>query len=117
VKENSIPVADQLMPGRVIDGGVSLGKLPNVAFNAGVSWGVHLVDGAVLLTIRVGQAQLDGHGLQGAIVLQEQKGPAGIDEVALQPVDAVKVRHEMIMVVQDEELVVLQCLHRVCYDN
>ena len=87
------------MPSRVVDAGVSLGKLPNVSLNAGVSRGVHLAVGAVLLTIRVGQAQLDGHRLQGAIVLQEQKGPAGIDEVALQLVDPVKVWHEMIMVV------------------
>jgi len=92
-------VADQLMPSRVVDAGVSLGKLPNVSLNTGVSRGVHLAVGAVLLTIRVGQAQLDGHRLQGAIVLQEQKGPAGIDEVALQLVDPVKVWHEMIMVV------------------
>lgn len=68
----SVPVADQLMPSRVIDAGVSLGKLPNVAGNTSVSRCVHLAVCTVPLTIRVGQAQLDGHGLQGAIILQEQ---------------------------------------------
>lgn len=71
------------MPGRVVDTGVSLGKLPDVALDACMSRGVHLADRAMLLTIRVGQAQFDGQGLQGAIVLQEQKGSAGIDEVPL----------------------------------
>ena len=71
-EELSVPVADQLMPGGVVHAGISLGKLPDVALSAGVSWGVHLADRAVLLAIRVGQAQLDGQGLQRAIVLQEQ---------------------------------------------
>lgn len=75
LRKNSVPVADQLMPGRVVYAGVSLGKLPDVALNAGVSWGVYLADRTVHLTIRLRvlrEAQLDGQGLQGAIVLQEQ---------------------------------------------
>ncbi len=92
-------MADQLVPSRVVDGGVSLGELPDLALDAGVGWSVHLADGAVLLAIGVRQAQLDRQGLQGAIVLQEQNGPARIYEVTVQLVDLVQERHEVIVVV------------------
>ena len=104
-----IPVADQLMPSRVIDAGVSLGKLPDLAFNAVVNQSrkVHRAHRAVLKPIRVWQAQLDGQGLQRAISLQEQQGPGSVDVVAFQLVDALKEWHEVIVVIYNVEPVAL----------
>ena len=94
-----IPVADQLMPSRVVDTGVSLGKLPDLAFNTVFSRREHRALRAVLQPFRVRQAQLDGQGLQRAIRLEEQQGPGSIDVVALQLVDALKEWHEVIVVI------------------
>lgn len=63
-------MADNLVPGIVIHAGVSLGELPDVALDAGASWGVDIALGAVPGAVVVGQAQLDGQGLQGPIFLQ-----------------------------------------------
>lgn len=63
-------MAHNLVPGIVIHGGVSLGELPDVALDAGTSWGVHTALCAVLRGVVVGQAQLNGQGLHGSIILQ-----------------------------------------------
>lgn len=87
------------MPARVIDADVGFGELPYVALHACVGRGVHLAHRAMLLAFGVGQAKLDGEGLQRAVVFQEEQRPGGVYEVVLQLVDPVQVRHEVVVVV------------------
>ena len=97
------------MVGGVGDGGVGLRQLPDRSFHAAFSRCVHLADGAMLLSVRVRQAELDRQWLQSGVLPQEQQSSGGIYFDG-ESVDAVEVGEVCIMMIQDEELVLLQCL-------
>lgn len=102
-------MADELVIAGIVDASISLGQLPNRPLHALLGRCEDTVDGAVLISIRVRQTQLDDKWLQSAIILEQQQGPTGVDLVGTR-VDAPQVRHQGIMVIQNEELVLLQCL-------
>ena len=56
------------------------------------------------------QAQLYHHRLQGAVVLQEEQRARRVDAHP-QCVDAPQVRHQIVVVVQNIEPILLYCLH------
>jgi hypothetical protein len=108
------PVADELVPAVVVHVGVGLGQVPHPRLRAGGRLGrVHGALGGGQAVPELGQAQLDGHRHQRAVAAQEQHGPGGVDEVALQAVHPDQERHEVVVVVQDVEPVAVQrLLHR-----
>ena len=105
-----IPVADKLMIARVIYCYISFSQLPYGIFNTLLYGHVNFTNGTILISLRTGQAQLDGQWLQSAIVLQEKNCPAGIEFCRSVGVYPPHVWHQCIMVIQYEQLLLSNCL-------
>lgn len=104
-----LPMADELMNPGVTDSNIGLGQLPNRTLNAILSRSVDLTHSAVLVPIRMWEAELNHQWLQAPVVLQEKQSPCGV-HFRGGGIDSRQIRHQRVMVVQYEEPVRLQRL-------
>ncbi|PKA61377.1 hypothetical protein AXF42_Ash014293 [Apostasia shenzhenica] len=92
-----VPVADELVDAVVIDSDEALSELPDHPLQTGIRRRVNSADGPVQLALRMWEAELNGDGLQGVVILEEEESSGGIGLVR-GGVYSFQIWHDNIMV-------------------